>query len=41
MINQIIEFSARNKFVVFVLVGRGPGRRVVDARTCRSTPSPT
>ena len=31
MINKIIDFSARNKFLVFLSGGSGSGRRVVVA----------
>ena len=42
MIDRIIEFSARNRFLVFLFVDRrGAGGMVVDAHRSRSTPSPT
>ena len=42
VIDRIIEFSARNRLlVVLLVVGGGAGRLVVACARSRSTPSPT
>ena len=42
MVERIIEFSARNRFLVLLLTGVALARRaVVASATSRSTPSPT
>ena len=41
MINRIIKVTAKNKFIVFLLVASAVMGRGWSCRACRSTPSRT